>query len=233
MKSIAVIGLGQFGFQIAVNLAQKGVEVLGIDKEVEIISEIKDLISKSVIVDSTDEKALRSINIDSVDKAVIAIGTNVQSSLLTAALLQRMNVSPIYVRAINPLQESILKSMGVEHILNIEEDMGTQLANTILSEGVGRYIEISDRHSLIETFVPKRIVGKNLKEIEVRAKFGINIVGIKNRIPEINDEGEVLYTTKMTDVPDPDYNLKKDDILVIVGTDDNLNKFLDLGRGDV
>ena len=101
MKTVAVIGLGQFGYQLAVNLSQKGFDVLAIDKEVEEVSEIKDLVHQAVILDSTDEKAMRAVHVDGVDKAVVAIGSNVQSSLLTTALLQRMNIEEIYVRADN------------------------------------------------------------------------------------------------------------------------------------
>jgi trk system potassium uptake protein len=233
MKTIAVIGVGQFGNQIAIGLTQKGFEVIALDKDEEIISEVKELVSQAIILDTTDEKAMRAVNIDNVDKAIVAIGSNVQSSLLTTALLQRMSISEIYVRAINPLQESILKTMGIEKIINIEKDMGVQLSNTLASEGIGRYIEISDRHSLLEINVPNNLIGKTLKELKVRSKFRINIVGIKTKSPNIGQDGDIQYKTQMTDVPDPDYPFKSDDVLVIVGTDDNINKFLQMGKEDV
>jgi len=229
MKSIAVIGLGQFGYQIAINLTQKGFNVIAIDNNYDIISEIKDLVSQAVILDSTDEKAMRAIHIDNIDIAVVAIGTNVQSSLLTAALLQRMNINDIYVRAINQLQESILESMGVQSIINIEKDMGLQLSNTLASE-VGRYIEISDRHSLLEIKVPEPLVGKSLQQLQVRKTYGINIVGIKTNVPVVADDGEITHSYQMTDVPDPNYPLNKNDLLIIAGTDDKLSKFIRLSE---
>jgi len=231
MKTIAVIGLGQFGYQTAITLTQKGFEVIAIDNKVEIVSEIKDLVSQAVIVDSTDEKALRALNIENVDKAVVSIGSNVQGSLLSTAVLQKLNIEDIYVRAIDPLQESILRSMGIKHIINIEKEMGIQLSNTMTSE-VGRYIEISERHSLMEIQVPKPLVGKNLRDLRIRSQFRINIVGIKTQVPIVSDDGEIEYKTKMTDVPDPKYPLTQDDMLVILGTDDNLSKFLNLGISD-
>ncbi|MFC1770821.1 potassium channel family protein [Candidatus Margulisiibacteriota bacterium] len=232
MKSIAVIGLGQFGYQIAINLTQKGFEIIAIDKDQEVISEIKELVTNAIVLDSTDEKAMRAVNVDHVDKAIVAIGTNVQSSLLTTALLIRMNVNEIYVRAINPLQESILTSMGINYIINIEKEMGMQLANSLVSEGVGKYIEISDRHSLLEVKVPAVFVGKTLRDMNLRSRFQINVVGIKAQDAHISDGGDVLFRTKMTDIPDPDYALKKDDTLVIVGTDTNISKFLQEGKPD-
>lgn len=228
-KSFAIIGIGQFGYQVAITLTQKGFEVLAIDENEEVIEEIKDLVSHGIILDSTDEKAIRSASISNVDVAIVAIGTNVQSSLLTTALLQKLNVSNIYVRFISNLQENILTSMGIKHIIGIEKEMGIQVANTLSTEKVGRYIPISERHSLMEIAVPKGLVSKTLKNLHIRSQFRINIVGIKTRVPSINDDGEVSYRIEMTDVPDPNYPLKKEDMLVIAGTDDNLRKFITIG----
>jgi trk system potassium uptake protein len=232
MKSIAVIGLGQFGHQVAISLSQKGFDVVAIDEDEESITEIKDLVAHAIILDSTDEKAMRSVNIDNVDTAIVCIGSNVQSSLLTAALIQLLGIEDIHVRAINPLQESILKSMGIKQIIGIENAMGVQLANTIATDKVGRYIPISDRHALMEISVPVRLIGKALKDLHVRSKYKVNIVGIKSRMPIVDDEGEVRFKIRMTDVPDPNYPLGKDDLLVISGTDDNLYKFIKLGGSD-
>ena len=93
---------------------------------------------------------MRSINISNVDVAIVAIGSNVQSSLLTTALLQRMNLNEIHVRYISNLQENILKSMGIKQVIGIEKEMGIQLANTLSTDKVGRYVSISERHSLME-----------------------------------------------------------------------------------
>ena len=162
--------------------------------------------------------------------AIVTIGSNVQSSLMTTALLQRLSISKIHVRYINSLQENILKSMGINNIIGIEKEMGIQIANTLSSEKVGRYIQISERHSLMEIQVPEGFVEKNLKNLDVRTQFRINIVGIKTRIPRVDDNGDIQYTTQMTDIPDPNYPLAKDDLLIIAGTDDNLKKFIKMGE---
>jgi len=227
-----VIGLGQFGSQVAVNLTQMGFEVIAVDDSEEIVSEIKNLVSRAVILDATDEKAMRAVHVDNVDLAVVAIGSNVQSSLLAAALLQKLGIEDIYVRAISPLQEGILRSMGIEHIINLEEEMGKQLSSSLSSGRIGRYIQISDRHSLMEVQVPKLFVGKTLKDLNFRTKYQINIVGIKNLEPEVEDDGEVRYQVRMTDVPDPDYPLVDSDVMVIIGTDENIQKFVKLGETD-
>ena len=229
MKSIAVIGLGQFGSQVAITLSQKGFDVIAIDNEEEVVSEYKDLISSVVILDSTDEKAMRGANVDNIDIAVVAIGSNVQASLLTVAMLQRLGIEDIYVRAIDPLQEGILRSMGIQHIVNIEEEMGKQLSSSLASGKIGRYIQISDRHSLIEVKVPKQFVSGTLKALDFRSRFQINIIGIKKQVPQVEDDGEVRFVVQMTDVPDPMEPLGSDDILVVLGTDEHIQKFLELG----
>lgn len=232
MKSIAVVGLGQFGSQVAITLTQKGFSVVAVDESEESVMEIKDLVANAVILDATDEKAMRAVNVDGVDGAVVAIGSNVQSSLLATALLQRLGIEQIYVRAINQLQEGILRSMGIQQIVNIEEEMGKQLSNTLASGRIGRYIQISERHSLLELKVPKPLVKKTLKELNIRSQYQINIIGIKTLVPHVEDDGEVRYHTEMADVPDPDYPLGKDDILVVMGPDENVQKFLRLGEDD-
>ena len=232
-KSIAVLGMGQFGYQLAISLTQKNFEVLALDSDPEMIDEVKELVSEAIIIDTTDEKAMRSINIDTVDIAIVAIGSNVQSSLLSTALLQRLGLVDIHVRHINSLQENILKSIGIKHIVSIEKEMGIQVSNTLSTDRVGRYISISERHSLMEIQVPEGFVGKSLKDLHIRSQFRVNIVGIKTRVPTVNDNGEVTYVIEMTDVPDPNYPLTKEDLLVIAGTDDNLRKFIQLGELNV
>ena len=191
-KNIAVVGIGQFGYQLAISLSQKGFEVLALDSNTDIIDEIKELVSEAIILDTTDEKAMRSINIHTVDMAIVTIGSNVQSSLMTTALLQRLNVAEIQVRYINSLQENILKAMGIEQIIGIEKEMGIQVANTLSSETVGRYISISDRHSLMEIQVPEGFIKKTLKDLHLRTQFKINIVGIKTRVPVVEDRKSVV-----------------------------------------
>ena len=188
MKSIAVIGAGQFGTQVAVGLSQKGYDVVLLDKEEERVEELKDMVGQAIVLDSLDEKAMRAVNIDHIDTAVVAIGTNVQASLLTTALLQKLGIEDIYVRAISPLQESILQSMGIENIINIEKEMGIQISNTITDDRVGRYIALSNRHSLMEIKAPQSFVKKTLKELDVRQKYRINVVGIKTQKAEVSDK---------------------------------------------
>eukprot|EP01047_Picozoa_sp_COSAG01_P000401 COSAG01_NODE_7_length_54400_cov_1218.054935_25_plen_238_part_00 len=229
-KSVAVIGLGQFGSQVAISLSQKNFDVLAIDNNHEIVSEIKDLVAQAVVLDASDEKAMRAININTVDIAVVAIGSNVQSSLLSTALLQTLQIENIFVRSINSLQENILNSMGIHNIVSIEKEMGTQVSNSISSKGVDRYIPISNRHALMEISVPSPFVGKTLRSLHIRTRFQVNIVGIKSKTSTIRDDGEIDFEIKMTDIPDPNYPLNKDDVLIIAGTDEHLSRLINIGK---
>ena len=113
-----------------------------------------------------------------------------------------MNVRK-FTFVLSTIQESILKSMGIKNVIGIEKEMGIQLANTLSTEKVGRYISISERHSLMEIAVPGGLVNKTLKDLHIRSQFSINIVGIKTRVPTITDDGEMTFKIEMTDVPDP------------------------------
>ena len=230
-KLVAVISLGKFGFQLATSLSQKNYDVIAVDANPEPIDDIKELVNSAVIADATDEKAMRSVNIDTVDIAVVAFGTNVESSLMSTALLQRLGVGTIYVRSINSLQESILHSMDIpeQRLIKIEQEMGEQLSATLASGNIGRHIQISERHSLVEIRVPDPFVGKNLKELSIRSNHKINIVGIKQSIPLVDDEGNIQYAIQMSDVPDPEKPLNETDILVLLGTDDHIETFAKIG----
>ena len=230
-KSVAIISLGKFGVQLAIGLSQKGYDVIAVDNKSDCVDDIKELVNSAVVLDASDEKAMRAVNIDTVDIAVVAMGTNVQSSLLTTALLQKLGVVDIYVRSINHLQENILRSMGIpdDRIINIEEEMGEQLSSSLVSGKVGRYIQISERHSLMELRLPDLFIGKTLKELKIRKNYKINIVGIKRLIPHVDDIGDVQYEIRMTDIPDPDDKLQDSDVLVILGTDDHISQFAKMG----
>jgi trk system potassium uptake protein len=229
MKTIAVFGLSQFGYQVATSLSQKGFEIVACDIKEDIVDEIKDIVVQAVCLDAADEKAMRAANIDTVDMAIVAMGTNMQASLLTTALLQKMDVKDIYVRAFSPLQESILRSMGIKHILNIEMDMGIELANLISKRGIDRYIELSRSHSLMEINVPTAFVGQTLQGLNLRSRYRLNIVGIKRRTPFVTADGEIGFEEKMADVPDPHYQLSKDDLLIVSGTDQHLGRLIRMG----
>ncbi|HAR62330.1 MAG: TrkA family potassium uptake protein [Candidatus Margulisiibacteriota bacterium] len=228
-RRVAVIGLGQFGFKVATTLSQKGNEVIALDIDPEKVDDIKDLVFQAYTVDSTDEKALWAIGLDKVDIAIIAIGDNIQANLLTSALVKNMKVDKILARSVTNVQQQILKYIGVDEIINIEEQMGINIANTIATIDVEKYLEISPGHSLIEISAPPFCIGKKIGEINFRKNYNINVIAIKSKIPSVSEMGESIFEEVINEVPGADDVINDNDILMIIGSDENINN---IKKGD-
>jgi trk system potassium uptake protein TrkA len=225
MRNIAVIGLGKFGSSVARELTEKGVEVLAIDRDRESIEAIKDSVAHAVSLNSTDENALRAVGIKNVDVAVVCIGEDIEANLLTTILLKKIGVHRIWTRALSPLQQEILKMLDVDNIINLEKDMGSFIANSLASAGITRYIPLAKDHSIVEIQVPAAFVGKTLRELDPRNKFGLNIVAIKKMVPAINEQGARMLEESIEDVPKPDDILEENDRLLVVGSNKNVERF--------
>ncbi|WP_173915234.1 TrkA family potassium uptake protein [Halobacillus sp. Marseille-Q1614] len=213
-KTFAIIGLGRFGGSICRTLSEQGVEVLAIDKSDEIIYEYKDLASHAVIADSTDKKLLQEIGIKNADHVIVAIGDDIQASLLTTLILKEMGIKTVTAKAITDYHGIILKKIGADHVVHPEIEMGKRIANKMISSSVLDYIELSDESSVVEVVIGKKMIGQTLGDLDVRAHFGINILAIKRA-------KEIFIS------PEPNKDLAKDDLLVIVGADDDIKRFRD------
>ncbi len=225
MRQIAVIGLGRFGATIARTLSDRGVEVIAIDLDKEKIEDIKDYVAVAVGVDSTDEKALKALSIDNVDAAIVCIGDNIEANLLTISVLKKLGVKNILARAMDSLQAQILKYMEVDRIINLEEEMGVMVANSMVTSHIEKHIPLASGHSLAEVKIPSQFVGKTLKELQLRNRFHINIIAIKKKVPEITESGERTYKEVINDMPRADDVLEEGDILIVVGTDESIKNF--------
>lgn len=225
MRNIAVIGLGGFGSSVARELTEKGVEVLAIDRDREPVEAIKDSVAHAVTLNSTDENALRAIGIKNVDVAVVCIGEDIEANLLTTILLKKLGVHRIWTRALSPLQQEILKMLEVDNVINLEKEMGSFIANSLASANITRYIPLSKGHSIVEVEIPADFVGKTLRVLDPRSKFGVNVVAIKKRVPAINEQGDRILEESIEDVPSPDQILQESDHLLIVGSNKNVERF--------
>jgi trk system potassium uptake protein TrkA len=217
MRQFAVIGLGRFGFKVAEILAEKGVQVIAIDKDPALVEKVRDIVTEAVQLDSTDEEALRESGVEGVDVAVVSIGEGVESSILTTAILKSFGIKEIVARASTKLQAKILKKVGATRVVFPEEDMGLRVANSILAPGVLEYIELGAHYNLAEIEVKGEFTGKSIKELDIKSKYGINVIMIMKRIKqEVGKEGE-LVEKEIKELPTPDYVLREKDILVVVG----------------
>ncbi|HRZ14641.1 MAG TPA: TrkA family potassium uptake protein [Candidatus Omnitrophota bacterium] len=225
MRHIAVIGLGRFGSTVARELTDRGAHVIAIDAHKQRVDDIKESVTYAVVADATDEQALRGIGVQNVDVAVVCVGENIEANLLTTLLLKRMGIKKVWARAISPLQQEILKTMDVDNIINLEEEMGAIVANSLISPAISKAIPLTADHIIIEMKVPRSLVGKTLREIKLRELFKINLIAVKQKKPAINDQGDRVFEEMLVHVPSPDEPLKEEDILLVIGGNDDIQKF--------
>ncbi|NOU71365.1 NAD-dependent epimerase/dehydratase family protein [Paenibacillus sp. LMG 31458] len=211
-KQFAIIGMGRFGSSVAKTLSQLGFEVLAIDHREETVQEVSAFVTHAVQADSTDEEALRALGIRNFDVVVVAIGEDIQASILTTLILKEMGIPTTVVKAVNDLHGKVLKKIGADKVVYPERDMGQRVAHHLISSNIIDYIELSADYSIVEIKVSKQMIGKSLKQLDIRAKYGCNVIAIK--------QNEQLIIPPSAEEP-----LRMDDILVIVGKNSDLQTF--------
>lgn len=217
MRQFAVIGLGRFGFKVAEVLAAKGAQVLAIDRDLSLVDKIRDIVAEAVQLDSTDEEALKESGVESVDVVVVSIGENIESSILTTAILKNLGIKEIIAKSCTKLHAQILKVVGASRVVFPEEDMGLRVANSIFAPGVLDYIDLGADYNLAEIEVKGRFIGKTFGQLRLKSKYGVNVIMIMKKIKEkVGGKGEFLEK-EIKELPTPDYILGEKDILVVAG----------------
>ncbi|MEH7886245.1 TrkA family potassium uptake protein [Bacillus sp. JJ1609] len=212
-KQYAVIGMGRFGSSVATSLYNEGNEVLAIDKKEQYIEEYKEHVTHAVIGDSTDEQTLKAVGIRNFDTVIVAIGDDIQASILTVLILKEMGVANVVAKALNKHHAQVLFKVGADKVIFPERDMGERVAHQLMaSPNVLNFIELSDDYSIEEIKLPMSMAGKNLIEINLRAKYNITVIGVKTG-------------SKVDISPDPEKTLRAEDILIVLGENGDLNKF--------
>jgi trk system potassium uptake protein TrkA len=226
---VAVIGLGTFGAKTAVRLFEKGAEVLAIDSNPELVDRIKDKVSHAVCIDVTQEKSLRAVNISDVDTAIVAIGDNIEMSIMSVAMLRKLGVGRVVARATTQLHEHVLREIGASEIVKVEEEMGEIVASKIAAPHVLQRYNFAAGYSIVELRLGKAFEGRTLVESQIRQNYSLNIVALQKRVPYISEEGKAAYRVVINDSPLPMDVIEADDIVVLVGSEKNLNRlFSDL-----
>ncbi|SEG39453.1 TrkA family potassium uptake protein [Paenibacillus sp. UNC499MF] len=211
-KQFAVIGMGRFGSSVAKNLTGLGFEVLALDHSEERIQEISTVVTHSVQVDCTDEEALKALGIRNFDVVVVAIGENIQASILATLLLKDIGIPTIVVKAANDLHGKVLRKIGADKIIYPERDMGQRVAHHLISPNILDYIELSSEHSILEMKANDRMIGKNLRDLDLRAKFQCNVIAIKRQ--------EQLIIPPPVEAP-----IQPGEILIVLGNNKDLKRF--------
>ncbi|MCY4645089.1 MAG: TrkA family potassium uptake protein [Bacteriovoracales bacterium] len=226
---VAVIGLGIFGAKTAVRLSEKGAEVVAIDLNEGLVDKIKDRVTHAVALDVTSERALRSINISDVDIAVVALGDNIEISIMAVAMLRKLGVGRVIARAVHPLHEHVLKEIGASEIIKVEEEMGEMIASKIVAPYVLQSYSFAAGYSIVELKLGKKFEGKTVVESKIRQNYSLNIVALQKRVPFITEEGKSSYRVEINDSPMPMDVINVDDIVVLLGSEKNFDRlFSDL-----
>jgi trk system potassium uptake protein TrkA len=211
-KEFVVIGLGRFGGSIVRELIEQGADVMAIDKDHERVDEFASIATQAVVADTTDESVLKSLGVRNFEHVIVAIGENIQASILTTLMLKEIGVKKITVKAQNDYHAKVLNKIGADKVVHPERDMGIRIAHNILSNNVLDYLELSDEHSIMEIKANEKLAGYTLIELDIRAKYGINIVAIKR--------GDDIIVS-----PQADVDIEREDILIIIGSDADINRF--------
>ncbi|KXG74380.1 potassium channel family protein [Thermotalea metallivorans] len=211
MKQFAVIGCGRFGSSVARTLYGLGYDVMAIDRNEDVIQGIANAVTHAVQVDATDETSLKSLGLRNFDVAVITIGSDIQSSILITLIAKELGVKYVVAKAQNELHAKVLYKIGADRVVFPERDMGMRVAHNLVSSNILDYIELAPDYSIVEISALKEWEGKSLKDLNMREKYGMNVMAIKHGT-------EINISPNAADV------IRKEDVLVVIGHNDDLQK---------
>lgn len=214
-SSIVVIGLGRFGTSLALELLRGGREVLGIDADARTVQNLSDELSDVVQADSTDETALRELGIQDFDSAVVAIGSDLEASILTASLLLQLGVPQVWAKATSTAHGRILNQLGVHHVIFPEMDMGKRVAHMVSGESLD-YVPIDDDFVMVKRSAPELFNGKTLAEMKFRSEHGVTVVATK--------KAGAAYLPSF-----PETVIETGDEIIVAGRTEKVDLFCQLG----
>lgn len=223
MKSIkrqyAVLGLGIFGSTVAKTLSAYDCEVLALDVDIKCVNRMADIVTQAMQCDITDLEQLRTAGVADCDVAIVGMGNHLEETVLAVINLKELGVPYIIAKAKNKRYMQIFSKVGADRVVRPEKEMGAQVAKSLLSKNIIDMIDIDDEYSMVEIEAPGSWVGKSLRELDVRNRFGINVLGIRK-----------TCNRKLSISPDAGYIIEPDDHLMVIADVatfaqfDNLNK---------
>ena len=213
MKRFAVIGLGNFGFYAAKALYEDGNEVLAIDVDKGRVQAIDAYCTEAIVLDATDKEAVKALGLEHVDGTIVSTGTKISISILICLYLQEIGVKKILAKAIDNDHAKILKRVGATQIIHPERDMAVRISRSLSHPNVLDFIPLADEFDLVQVGPPSEFIGKNLKELNLRAKYNVHIIAIKELVPE----NFIL-------VPPASFVIKDSDILMMLGKNQDIRR---------
>lgn len=211
-QQFVVIGLGRFGMSLGMELIEMGYEVMGVDRSEEVVEELGGRFTYAAVADATDEEVLRSLGIRNFDCGIVAIGENMQTSILAAILLKELGVKKVVAKAITVLHGRALEKIGVDQVIFPERDMGIRVAHQLVTPNLLDYIKLSDDYSIVEMRVPQCLNERTISDLNARTQFGCTIVALRT------DTGVTVAPTALD-------QMREGDIMVIAGPNDRIEQF--------
>lgn len=212
-KQFVVLGLGSFGASVAVTLQKLGCDVVAVDQDMELVTDIAEKVTYAMQADIENPKLLESLGSKNFDGMVVASSENLEGSILATLAAKEMGIPYILCKAHDERHARVLRKIGADAVVFPEEEIGRKIAKNLVSANLADWIELSPDYSIVETAIPKRWIGKTLKELDVRRTYEVNVVGLKEE-----EEGRVEIT------PDPDLPLKEGMILMLIGANEALER---------
>lgn len=220
-KQFAVLGLGRFGMSIAKTLSEKGYDVIAVDEDGESVQLASEFVTHAARADVTDEMSMRALGIGNVDVVVVAIASHLESSAMATLIMKEMGIKYIVAKAQDDLQKKILEKIGADRVIFPEREMGMRIANSLVYGNFFEFMELSEEFGIAEFEPLKDWVGKTLAQIEIRNKYGLNVVAVKNN-------GRVEAS------PRADRIFKEKDVVIVMGESNQIQRFLDKNsKGDI
>lgn len=217
-KEFVVFGLGRFGRSVATTLAESGCEVLVVDENEETVHEMADVVTYAVKADVTDPDALEGLGISNFDGAIVGIGQNLEASVMVTILAKEMGVPYVLAKAQTELHAKVLKKVGADMVVFPEKETGIRIAHNLVMGNFFDAVELSSTFSMMDLDALAEWNGQTLSSLNLRAKYKINVIGIK--------KGDSLDIN-----PDADTTIKKGDVLVVIGRNEMLNKLASMAKG--
>ena len=211
MKRVIVVGLGIFGFNIAKELYESGLEVIAIDKHKETIQKIKDFSTRAILADATDKELLETIGIQEDDVVIVSFGEDLAASTLLTLHLKELNVKEIIVKAPNEDHKRILEKVGATEVIIPEKEMASKVAKSLISPNVLDYIPLSQDYTISEIAPPSSFLGKTIGELQLRKKHHIGVIASRD-----------VLTDQIQMIPSADFVIKDSDILVVIGKEKDI-----------
>ncbi|MBD1380758.1 TrkA family potassium uptake protein [Bacillus sp. IB182487] len=215
-KLFAVFGLGRFGGSLVKEFHEMGIEVLAVDKNEEKVNEFAKYATHAVKANAIDENTLKQLGVRNVDHAFVSFGDDIEASILTSLLLKEIGVPKVWAKAQNDHHQKVLDRIDVDRVIHPERDMAKRIAHHIVSDKMIDYIELSNRHSIVEIVATNKIANSTLADLDIRAKYGCNIVGLERN-------GNIIVSPAAADL------VQKGDILIVIGENRDIERFEEEG----